>query len=165
MNKGTQSRLVEANEFQCPEPTLEKNTYCFHGSYLINTYLSKQAFLYDAFGQFLNLLGTFGKWNQPQTWIFHSFLFVFLCFDHFYPPSVLWLLKKIVLWPTPLFLILLEPQYPGTIKRMEKKKLLQKDQDLGTMWNSVGVFLNMFFTKTIKRKKINKATAIRKLPT
>ena len=37
---------------------------------------------------------------------------------------------------------------------MEKEKLLQKDQDLGTMWNSVGVFLNMFFTKTIKRKKI-----------
>lgn len=44
MNKGTQSRLVKANEFQCLETTLEKNTYCFYGSYLINTYLSKQAF-------------------------------------------------------------------------------------------------------------------------
>ena len=62
-------------------------------TWLIHTFPNK-LFLYDAFGQFLNLLGTFSKWNQAQTWIFHSFLFVFLCFDHFYTPSVLWLLKK-----------------------------------------------------------------------
>lgn len=55
MNKGTQSRLVKANEFQCPEPTLEK-LLTVSWELLINTYLSKQASFYDAFGQFLNLL-------------------------------------------------------------------------------------------------------------
>ena len=152
MNKGAQSRLVKANEFQCWEPTLGEKTSCFHGSYLINTYLSKQAFpLWCSWpiSQF-----TRNIWQMKLTSSLDISL-LFVCFSLFWSflPLLQFsdFLKKIVLWPTPLFLILLEPQYPETFQRMGKKKLLQKDQDLGTMWNSVRVFLNMFFTKTIKR--------------
>lgn len=36
----------------------------------------------------------------------------------------------------------LEPQYPGAIQRIDFFFfLLQNDQNIGTMWNSVGEFL------------------------
>lgn len=58
-----------------------------------------------------------------------------------------------------LSLILLEQEYPGTIQRMEKMLFLRKHQDPGTMWNSVGEFLTLFFTKTTKRR-VNKTTTL-----
>lgn len=135
-----------------------RKTFCFHGSYLINAYLPKRAFPCCAFGQLLNLLGAFGKWNQPQTWIFFSFLFVFLCFGSFLPPSVCWLFKEFYSDQLSLCLILLEPQCPGTIQRMEKKFFFASEGSgsrhrVEFSW-SVSY---MFFTKTNKWK-INKTT-------
>lgn len=122
----------------------KRETFCSHGGSAASnwsTYLRKQVFPYCAFGCHLNLLGAFRKWTWPQTWILHSF-FVFLCFDHFYPPQFAFFFFLILLWPVLSMSYSLEPQYPGAIQRIDFFFfLLQNDQNIGTMWNSVGEFL------------------------
>lgn len=84
MNKRVQSRLFMVNEFQCQDSILEER-FCVSRKVTFHEGFPSKFSPYCAFGQLLNLLGAFGKWNQPQTWIFHSFFcccFVFLCFDH-----------------------------------------------------------------------------------
>lgn len=84
MNKRVQSRLFMVNEFQCQDSILEER-FCVSRKVTFHEGFPSKVSPYCAFGQLLNLLGAFGKWNQPQTWIFHSFCcccFVFLCFDH-----------------------------------------------------------------------------------
>lgn len=77
----------------------------------------------------------------------------------FFFALIIWLFFKLYSHQISLSLILLEQEYPGTIQRMEKMLFLRKHQDPGTMWNSVGEFLTLFFTKTTKRR-VNKTTTL-----
>lgn len=68
------------------------------------------------------------------------FLFVFLCFDHFYPIQFADFLLNFTLANSVSY------SFTTTVSRNHPENgkkffLLQKDQDLGTMWNSVVEFL------------------------